>query len=1001
MNANRSVMVSRFVMQWFVIMLAGWLMRGTAWADPVSWYVVTNDVASSDGESWETAFTNVQDALDSVTPGVTNTVHLAGHTFDLTNALNWVDQTNVIIRGGYEGSGEPGAHDLEQWPTVIRRDAAHGNFRVMSISNVIGGRLEHLTIADGNTPAVNARPAPGSGAGLRIIDSSLDIVDCVMSNNQANATSNGYVWGGGVYSVNSMVTILRTLFTGNLARNGSGANNARAYGGALAVDGGTVNVLDSEFLTNYADAHGYHGSYGGAIYMESAVGLVSNTVMIANQSGPNASRGGIYRGRGGALYIRAGMTVIDCTIVSNVIRNNRDTDGGGGVYMDGGLLRNSLVADNNADWHGGGIFVAGGIIESVTVAGNRISEAGKVAGVFISGANPIVSNSVFAANIREFDDVDVSVSDTGGTLAYSLTVPGRTGTGNIDGDPGFADPEAGNYRLLPSSPAIDAAFETPWMTGAFDLDGNARIRGDGPDMGCFEAPGPGEGPLSIGFTADTISGFDSLQVVFTAAVNGTNTSGLTYQWDFDNNGTFDDEGSDLRVVTNTYTPGIWSVRLRVTNELDEEDVLIRADYITVFSSEIYVSPDGDGNDGLSWETAFTNIPAALAFAAYSNTIYLAGKTFPVQQTINWAGHQDVRIQGGYEADPATVGPGPRDSTQWPTIIARDPAGGSFRPLYVWGLIDCVIEQVTITGGHTPSGGETPVGSGSGGGMWIESSVLDIVDCVFSNNQGNASVNGHGWGGAVYSANSTVAIRGTRFVNNRAHNGSGSNSGRTLGGALAAREGTLTVLNCEFIGNDSDAYGHQGSWGSAIYTESVTGWMRNILVVGNRAGPNRARGLGGGIFLNNDMVLENATVVSNQVWNDFSYNPHTGHAGTTAGGVYALGGAITNSIVWNNENREASSISDVYASDLNRFAYTCASDLIHGENHNITVDPMFVDPDAGDYRLQHGSPAIDTGINQPWMIEAVDLDGAPRILMGTVDMGCYETVPPHGSLIMVR
>ncbi len=72
--------------------------------------------------------------------------------------------------------------------------------------------------------------------------------------------------------------------------------------------------------------------------------------------------------------------------------------------------------------------------------------------------------------------------------------------GNIDSDPLFADPENGDYRLLPGSPCIDSggmylqpclalqdgAATVSWDPGK-DLDGNPRISGDGPDMGAYEA----------------------------------------------------------------------------------------------------------------------------------------------------------------------------------------------------------------------------------------------------------------------------------------------------------------------------------------------------------------------------------------------------------------------------------------------------------------------------------------------------------------------------------
>jgi hypothetical protein len=64
----------------------------------------------------------------------------------------------------------------------------------------------------------------------------------------------------------------------------------------------------------------------------------------------------------------------------------------------------------------------------------------------------------------------------------------------------------------------------------------------------------------------------------------------------------------------------------------------------------------------------------------------------------------------------------------------------------------------------------------------------------------------------------------------------------------------------------------------------------------------------------------------------------------------------------------------------------------GSGSNQSGDPLFVDADAGNYRLQSGSPAIDTGAddgdNGP-----TDLDGKQRKLGSGVDMGAFEFDPP--------
>jgi len=56
--------------------------------------------------------------------------------------------------------------------------------------------------------------------------------------------------------------------------------------------------------------------------------------------------------------------------------------------------------------------------------------------------------------------------------------------------------------------------------------------------------------------------------------------------------------------------------------------------------------------------------------------------------------------------------------------------------------------------------------------------------------------------------------------------------------------------------------------------------------------------------------------------------------------------------------------------------------------NISSDPDFVNAANGDYHLWYTSPCIDAGSNG-YVQGATDLDGNPRIINGTVDMGSYE------------
>lgn len=111
---------------------------------------------------------------------------------------------------------------------------------------------------------------------------------------------------------------------------------------------------------------------------------------------------------------------------------------------------------------------------------------------------------------------------------------------------------------------------------------------------------------------------------------------------------------------------------------------------------------------------------------------------------------------------------------------------------------------------------------------------------------------------------------------------------------------------------------------------------------------------------------------------------------TANGFYALQIAIEstptvkNTILWSNTMGEI--LSD--SSSLPTVSYSCVTGGYPGEN-NISSDPLFVNPSAGDFRLSATSPCIDTGTS----LGAPDVDfiGTTRPQGAGFDMGAYEYV----------
>ncbi len=64
---------------------------------------------------------------------------------------------------------------------------------------------------------------------------------------------------------------------------------------------------------------------------------------------------------------------------------------------------------------------------------------------------------------------------------------------------------------------------------------------------------------------------------------------------------------------------------------------------------------------------------------------------------------------------------------------------------------------------------------------------------------------------------------------------------------------------------------------------------------------------------------------------------------------------------------------------------------------LFVDPAYVDRDNGDYHLSSTSALINAGFNAaPGGLPTTDLDGHPRVVGGTVDVGAFEYAPPVGG-----
>jgi len=285
--------------------------------------------------------------------------------------------------------------------------------------------------------------------------------------------------GGGLYCTNGSGPVVTSCtFIGNSARKLGGG--AGIYGSAaLRI---SPEFRDCLFTGNQVTGPDSFAVGGGGLAGIAMDGVVINCTFTSNTVTAD------YFATGGALAVDGSPMVIDCRFHANVAMSS-----GGAVTTQAThgpgepQFVNCTFTGNRAGDAGGGVFSSTydsmPTLINCTLAGNAAGEAGAV-DTYLS--SPALINCVLWSN---GPDQVHDGTNSATTLVYTNVQGGWPGTGNIDADPLFVDPDNGDFRLSAGSPCIDAGHNNAIsdLTDT-DLDGNPRFADDPntTDTGCGE-----------------------------------------------------------------------------------------------------------------------------------------------------------------------------------------------------------------------------------------------------------------------------------------------------------------------------------------------------------------------------------------------------------------------------------------------------------------------------------------------------------------------------------
>lgn len=716
-------------------------------------------------------------------------------------------------------------------------------------------------------------------------------------------------------------------------------------------------VIENMMITGAYDGN---QDGGGAIRLIGGGGTVTNCIIQGNYSTA-------WNSQGSGVRMTTGL-VTHCVISNNTgsCFNNNEKSGGCGVWMSGGVCANSLicdnvgVAENNQTGPGGAVNISGGTLINCTIANNRQTLC---SGVYARGGSVI--NCVIAGN--------TSFNAAENTAQYQVWAGNSSLFFNCAGDNGivingscraeattfgYADFAKGDYRLGIGSCAIDLGQDN-LLAGEKDLALTERKLGSSIDAGCYELD-ISSLPLSASISSDITTGIAPLTVNYVVTTVGEKGV-LSYEWDLDGDGVFEETTSVPAFSAKYFTPASFLPSVRVTDgETGDTAEKSLSGSIAIYPKRIFVKVE---NEGVAFpydvpEKAFTSIQDAIDFAIDGMEIVVYPGNYHVGGDATKKGEFSVNkgiVVRSLNNDPST------------TIVT---AGGNVSYGVARRAFSLNHPKAFVSGFTMENG---VIDTGEGACASINTAGGTIENCVI---RGGIAKGWTASGGALIIQSENGLVSRCVITNNSTM--LREQGTKLLGGAVVVKSGRIE--NSLIANNKGLGYSNENYFSQAAGVVLSGGKMVNCTISGNKGIKS-----GGVTIMGGEMI--NCIVVGNTVDHE---------AVTLAGGEFH---SAINVNVGNNAALEAAALAEV------RYTAVDESDLIsrlgEGSVYSTSENVRFADFAGKNYRLKSKSPCRNKGLITDGLEERSDLDGQPRVYGHNIDMGCYELQRGHGALLMLK